>query len=201
LRERASKSGIKRFEDPEERRKSRERSIKQFEDPAMRKLMSDIQIERFKDPLERERIGDAVRKAYEDDPTLHQKMSELQKKAYRENPERRRINSESHIGVLVGPRNPRWRGGITPLNKQIRECNKMKEWIKNILERDNYSDWFSGCGGRLEIHHIISFERIMKKYNIRTLEEAIICEDLWDTNNGVTMLKSSHKAYHAMWGR
>ena len=99
-----------------------------------------------------------------------------------------------------GSTNPRWNNGATPLNHQIRWCKKMCEWRSAVFERDNYKDWFSGCTGKLEAHHIVSFYELKKKYNIKTYEEALNCAALWDVNNGVTMLKSNHRAFHDMWG-
>jgi hypothetical protein len=40
----------------------------------------------------------------------------------------------------------------------------------------------------------------MKRYKIKTLEEALNCEALWDVNNGITLSKSNHAAYHDIWG-
>jgi hypothetical protein len=43
---------------------------------------------------------------------------------------------------------------------------------------------------RFYLNSMISFQATAEK-----------CEELWDINNGVTMLKKSHKAYHNMWGK
>jgi 5-methylcytosine-specific restriction endonuclease McrA len=93
------------------------------------------------------------------------------------------------------------KGGITPLYSKIRSSKRMQKWRRDVFIRDGFKDWFSGCGGDLESHHIISFTYLLRKYNIKTLKEAEKCEELWDINNGVTMLKKSHKAYHNMWGK
>jgi len=100
-----------------------------------------------------------------------------------------------------GNGNSNWKGGITPLFKQIRSGKKMKEWTRSVFERDNFKDWFSGCTGQIESHHIISFSKLLRKYNILSLEDAENCPFLWDINNGITLLKTSHKAYHAIWGK
>jgi len=97
---------------------------------------------------------------------------------------------------------PNWKGGITPLHKQIQMCREMENWRIAIFERDNYKDWFSGCNvnGNGEVHHIKSRRKIIKENRITTIEQALNCSDLWDINNGITMLKTSHSAYHSMWG-
>jgi len=52
----------------------------------------------------------------------------------------------------------RWKGGITPKNKQIRASDKYKLWIKSVFTRDNYR--CCKChkrGGNIEAHHIKPF--------------------------------------------
>lgn len=98
-------------------------------------------------------------------------------------------------------KNPKWSGGFTPLYKLIRSCVKMQDWKKAIFKRDGYKDYFSGCAGDLEAHHIISFTKLLKDYNIKTVKEAEACASLWSLDIGVTMLKSNHAAYHNMWGK
>lgn len=71
-----------------------------------------------------------------------------------------------------------------------------------MFEKDDYRDWYTGIkGGNLEAHHIVKFEDILRKYDIKTLDEARECKELWDVDNGITMNKSSHKWHHKLWGR
>jgi hypothetical protein len=95
-----------------------------------------------------------------------------------------------------------WEEFITPLYNQIRSSSEYADWRQAVFERDNFRDWFSGVEGRgnLNAHHIIPFKRIIYENNITTFEKAQNCPMLWNVNNGVTMLKSSHLAYHQMWG-
>jgi HNH endonuclease len=44
----------------------------------------------------------------------------------------------------------------------------------------------------LEAHHIKSFKAIKVQYNIRTVQDAIGCDELWDINNGITLCRSCH---------
>lgn len=98
-------------------------------------------------------------------------------------------------------KNGNWKGGVTPLYKLIRSSKKMQEWTKQIFERDGYRDWFSGCQGALESHHTISFSTLLRKYKIKSVEDAESCPQLWDLNIGITLLKTSHKFYHALYGK
>lgn len=104
----------------------------------------------------------------------------------------------SSKGMNKGTKNGNWRGGTTQLNKQIRRCDKNKEWIKDVFYRDQYT--CQCCGDRngyghtvkLEAHHIKGFSKIIKEHNIKSVEEALMCKELWDINNGVTLCYKCH---------
>lgn len=110
-------------------------------------------------------------------------------------------NTRKDLGIAKGKNNPAWKGGITPLYHLIRSCPEYNQWRLNIYERDNYCDWYSGVkgNGNLNVHHIMSFKKILKQNNITTIEQALKCEALWDTNNGITLIESNHEAHHNMW--
>jgi len=96
-----------------------------------------------------------------------------------------------------GENSSSWKGGITPLNKIIRESFEYREWVYEVFERDNYT--CQKCkirGGYLEAHHIKLFSVILKENNIKTLQDAFDCEELWDANNGVTLHEKCHKKEH-----
>jgi len=115
--------------------------------------------------------------------------------------------SEAHKGLLAseetkkkiskthkGDRHPNWKGGITPLNKSIRNCFKNRQWISDIFTRDNFT--CQECGQRgcyLNAHHIKSFSKILQYYEITNLEEALNCAELWNINNGITLCKECHR--------
>jgi hypothetical protein len=106
--------------------------------------------------------------------------------------------SEKFRKGMSGENNIRWNGGITPFLKTIRELPEMYEWRSKVMKRDDYKDRFTGeCGnGDLEVHHIIPFSKLLKKYNIKTVEDALSCKELWDIENGVTMFKDTHMEHH-----
>jgi hypothetical protein len=65
---------------------------------------------------------------------------------------------EAKLGALVGSRNPNWKGGITPINGQVRGSPEYKQWSKAVLERDNFTCQMCGKrGGNLNADHIQSF--------------------------------------------
>ena len=59
-----------------------------------------------------------------------------------------------------GANNPNWKGGITPEHLKIRWSTEMKNWRKQIFERDNYTCQLCGKhGGNLNADHIKSFAK------------------------------------------
>jgi 5-methylcytosine-specific restriction endonuclease McrA len=51
-------------------------------------------------------------------------------------------------------------------------------------------------GGILNVHHIKEFHIILEEYNIKDVNGAENCAELWDLNNGVTLCKSCHIKRH-----
>ena len=91
-----------------------------------------------------------------------------------------------------GPNSPFWRGGVTPLQKQIRDSKEYKEWRTSIFERDNYTCQIcqhrSGNGKtiHLEAHHIQSFVDYP--------------ELIFDLDNGQTLCRKCHETTDS-WGQ
>ncbi len=105
-----------------------------------------------------------------------------------------------------GKKNPNWNNGISKLSKSIRSSSKWREWRKAVFARDNWTcqkcGARSGAGNRIEIHpdHIKSFTVIMSENKIKTFDEGMNCEELWDIENGRTLCIGCHKKTDT-WGR
>lgn len=82
-----------------------------------------------------------------------------------------------------GSKHWNWQGGITPLDAKIRNSEELKQWRKDVFERDHYTCLVCGqVGGEINAHHIKSF----KKYP----------ELRFDVDNGVTLCIDCHKLKH-----
>lgn len=98
---------------------------------------------------------------------------------------------------MKGNGNIKWKGGITPLVAQIRHCFKNRQWISDIFTRDDFTcQECNKRGGWLVAHHIKFFAIILNENKIKTLEQALKCEELWNINNGKTLCEKCHKIIH-----
>ena len=108
----------------------------------------------------------------------------------------RSLNYIKKLNDMGGKNNPNYKlpkNRITPLRLQIRNSSKYSEWRTQIFGRDNFTCQYCHARGTwLEAHHIKRFSEIMKENNIKTLEDAYICQELWYLNNGVTLCKECH---------
>jgi hypothetical protein len=101
-----------------------------------------------------------------------------------------------------GNKSNTWKGGITHLYLQIRNNFKMRQWTSDCFHRDDFTCQDCGMkGGKLHCHHIKHFADIIKEYNIKTLEEALDCEELWGINNGMTLCDKCHILKHKKNGK
>lgn len=87
-----------------------------------------------------------------------------------------------------------WKGGITTLYNLIRESIRNKKWQKTCLKRDMWTcQECKKVGGDLEVDHIKQLALIIKENNIKTIQQALKCAELWDINNGRTLCLGCHK--------
>ena len=89
-----------------------------------------------------------------------------------------------------------WKGGVSALNSLIRALPENRQWQKQCFYKDEYKCqecYVESKGNNLQIHHIKQFALIIKENNIKTLEEAKKCDELWDTDNGQVLCRECHK--------
>ncbi len=115
------------------------------------------------------------------------KRSEETKKKIRE--VRKRQDMKNH---------PNWKGGITPITKQIRQSIKYKQWRQDVFIKDNFTCQECGqIGGNLEAHHIKPFHKFIKEVKkylplLPLFDGAMTYTPLWDLNNGITLCEKCH---------
>jgi 5-methylcytosine-specific restriction endonuclease McrA len=96
-----------------------------------------------------------------------------------------------------GPKNHKWRGGITSENRKIRASAEYAKWRSSVFVRDNFTCTFCGVvGGYLEADHIKPFayfrELRFKPENGRTLCKP--CHATTDTYMGRAVQKMKEYA-------
>ncbi|HEC65377.1 hypothetical protein LCGC14_1222640 [marine sediment metagenome] len=86
------------------------------------------------------------------------------------------------------------RDNLIPLRRHIYNSQRWRDWRSAIFERDNFTcQLCEKRGGYLEAdHYPISFSVLLKKYNIKSLEDSLNCEEMWQIDNGRTLCKDCH---------
>jgi len=75
---------------------------------------------------------------------------------------------------------------IGPVRGYRRNSPEVREWKKNVLNRDNHTCQCCGVKKHLEVHHISSFT---ENPHLRV-----------DVNNGIVLCKWCHGKYHSLYG-
>ena len=94
-----------------------------------------------------------------------------------------------------GARNGNWKGGISELKVRIRSSLEYAKKRKEVFMRDWYTcqECDDEAGGNLEMHHKKPFSIIFKENKLKTFEEALLCNELWNIDNCITLCKDCHK--------
>jgi len=111
--------------------------------------------------------------------------------------ERRSKVKLSCLGINRGSNNGNWKGGRVALRYALKQIPAYSDWRHRVFVRDG----FTCCechktGGKLHAHHIKPFSHILKQYEIVTLDQALNCKELWNTDNGVTLCITCHAGRH-----
>jgi len=120
-------------------------------------------------------------------------LNELSKN---KNPEWIRKYSEARIGKprmnMRGENHFNWKGGISLLRNRIQSLFKYRQWRSDVFTRDNFTCQI--CEIKAD-HYPKMFYKIRDEFNIKSLEDAENCEELWNINNGRTLCKNCHRKY------
>jgi len=109
---------------------------------------------------------------------------------------KRKISEKAKL--RLGNKASNWKGGRMAINLLIRSNSRFLNWRAEVFKRDNYRCNKCGDdkGGNLNAHHIIPLSKILKEFNIKTMEQAINCKELWDIGNGITLCQNCHIKKH-----
>jgi len=117
--------------------------------------------------------------------------------------EKNKLYWKSHPEELVlrglktrGDKHYNWKGGISALQIVIRTSAHNLNWIKRIMKRDDYECQCCKSIKKLEVHHKIGLAKLLKDNNIKTLDDARDCKELWNINNGIVLCKKCHYKMH-----
>jgi hypothetical protein len=113
----------------------------------------------------------------------HRQKLSAKKKGYSPTIEHRRNLSIANKGENAW----NWKGGVSPINKQIHHSIDYKLWREAVYERDNWTCQKCGTtGGKLHPHHIKSF--------------AEYPEMRFVVSNGITLCVNCHAEEHPTIG-
>lgn len=99
-----------------------------------------------------------------------------------------------YLKTMKGETSPAWKGGVTSLRMRIMNTAHYKNWRLKVFIRDEYTcqNCF-GWGGTLHADHIKPFSAIIKENHINSVEMALVCNELWNIDNGQTLCVECHK--------
>lgn len=108
------------------------------------------------------------------------------------------IISAAMKGQRKGEKNHNWKPfneHKKPFSKGLRDIIEYKNWRKDVFAHDGWKCQICGVlGGKLQVDHVKPFGLILHENNIKTIEEAILCVELWDIENGRTLCENCHKS-------
>lgn len=118
-------------------------------------------------------------------------------------------NKGKRFTQITGEKHFAWKGGKSTLNVKIRNLPETKNWRQEIFKRDNFTCVL--CGHKSSDrkpnyvplnadHYPKTFASIIDNYEIKSVEEAVSCTELWDLNNGRTLCLNCHRKTDT-WGR
>lgn len=105
------------------------------------------------------------------------------------------IKNGNHPPRKYGEEHWNWKGGVVPLIKKIRFCLRYRQWVSDVFQIDDYVCQMCNVrGGKLVVdHYPTTFADIFYRNEIKSLEQALECEEFWNLNNGRTLCFECHR--------
>ncbi len=95
---------------------------------------------------------------------------------------------------VYGAAHPSWKGGYSPFNRAIRRSKPYRRWRQAVYRQDGFT--CQHCGdqtrGNLQAHHKKKLSVILREHDIRDIDKAEQCAELWDVGNGITLCRRCH---------
>ena len=129
------------------------------------------------------------------------KISSGLKNSYK-NGKRKSWNKNKRYPQISGENHWNWQGGKTNIRILMENQIKYRQWRSDVFTRDNFTCQKCHSKGKkgkriiLNVHHIKYVSIIIQEYNIKSIDDILNCEELWNINNGITLCKDCHKKYH-----
>ena len=136
----------------------------------------------------------------------HRKKIGLSNHLYPRVKKHSKITKEKISKKLRGNKHHNWKGGITSSARKIRGSYLYKNWRKLVFIKDNYTCLMCGYQNKNALnlqadHYPETFAFILKKFDIKSLEDAIQCEELWLVKKNRTLCFDCHKTTGTYVGR
>lgn len=103
------------------------------------------------------------------------------------------LTAKDDARILSREKTGNWKGGKSSLTRRIRCSFKYRQWRSDVFTRDDFT--CQDCdkrGGDLEAHHIKTCIDILELNDVKTFDQAMKCEELWNINNGKTLCLKCH---------
>ena len=97
---------------------------------------------------------------------------------------------------LSGENHHAWKGGVGTFVTMVRNMRQYETWRTNVIERDDYVCQHCGEINNLDVHHLVELNKLIRKYEIKTTEQAENCKELWNIRNGLTLCIHCHAEEH-----
>jgi 5-methylcytosine-specific restriction endonuclease McrA len=100
---------------------------------------------------------------------------------------------------LAGEHSRFRKGGRTSLQQRLRTSVEYRFWREAVFRRDNHT--CTACGARtavgvkidLNADHVIALSVLLDRHAICSLDQALVCPELWALSNGRTLCHECHR--------
>jgi len=87
----------------------------------------------------------------------------------------------------TGQRNGSYKDGLIKIRGRIRFLTEYNQWRQAVIDNSE-TKYIKG----MQVHHLKPFNLIIEENNIKNVEDARNCKELWDVDNGCVLKKGEH---------